>query len=33
VPTLLLFADGELVERLVGMRQEPQLRSLIDDYS
>jgi len=33
VPTLLLFADGEPVERLVGMQQEPQLRSLIDEYS
>jgi thioredoxin 1 len=33
VPTLLLFADGEPVERLVGMQQEPQLRSLIDKYS
>nr|WP_277543176.1 thioredoxin [Halomicroarcula sp. FL173] len=33
VPTLLRFADGELVERVVGMQQEPQLRSLIDTYS
>jgi thioredoxin 1 len=33
VPTLLLFADGEPVERLVGMQQEAQLRSLIDRYS
>jgi thioredoxin 1 len=33
VPTLLLFADGEPVERVVGMQQEPQLRSLIDKYS
>jgi len=33
VPTLLLFADGEPVERLVGMQQEPQLRSLIDSYA
>ncbi|NHX41758.1 MULTISPECIES: thioredoxin [Haloarcula] len=33
VPTLLLFADGEPVERLVGMQQEPQLRSLIESYT
>jgi len=33
VPTLSLFADGEPVERLVGMQQEPRLRSLIDEYS
>ena len=33
VPTLLLFADGEPVERLVGMQQEPQLRSLIENYA
>jgi thioredoxin 1 len=33
VPTLLLFADGEPVERVVGMQQEPQLRSLIERYA
>ena len=33
VPTLLLFADGEPVERLVGMQQAAQLRSLIEGYS
>jgi thioredoxin 1 len=33
VPTLLLFADGEPVERLVGMQQAPQLRSLIEEYA
>jgi len=33
VPTLLLFADGEAVEQLVGLQQEPQLRSLIERYS
>jgi thioredoxin 1 len=33
VPTLLLFANGEQVERLVGVQQEPQLRSLIQNYS
>ena len=32
VPTLLLFADGGPVERLVGMQQEPQLRSLVESY-
>jgi thioredoxin 1 len=33
VPTLLLFTRGEPVERVVGIQQEPQLRSLIDEYS
>ncbi len=33
VPTLLLFAEGEQVEQLVGLQQEPQLRSLIEKYS
>jgi len=33
VPTLVLFADGEAVEQLVGLQQEPQLRSLIERYS
>jgi len=33
VPTLLLFADGEQVEQLVGLQQEGQLRSLIERYS
>ncbi|MDS0282767.1 thioredoxin [Haloarcula onubensis] len=33
VPTLLLFADGEPVERLVGVQQESRLRSLVDSYS
>lgn len=33
VPTLLLFADGEQVEQLVGVQQEQQLRSLIERYS
>ena len=32
VPTLLLFADGEPVERLVGVQQESRLRSLVDSY-
>ena len=25
IPTLLLFKDGEAVERMIGMRQKPQL--------
>jgi thioredoxin 1 len=33
VPTLLLFADDEPVERLVGMQEESQLRSLVESYA
>ncbi|WP_336338662.1 thioredoxin [Haloarcula brevis] len=33
VPTLLLFADGEPVERLVGMQDEARLRSVIEAYA
>lgn len=33
VPTLLLFVDGEQVERLVGMQQKPRLRSLIESHA
>jgi len=33
VPTLVLFADGEAAERLVGMQGEQQLRSLVERYS
>jgi len=33
VPTLLLFADGEPVERLVGMQDEAQLRAVIGEYA
>ncbi|RLM90461.1 thioredoxin [Haloarcula sp. Atlit-7R] len=33
VPMLLLFTDGEPVERMVGMQQEPRLRSLIESYA
>jgi thioredoxin 1 len=32
VPTLLLFADGEAVERVVGVQSEEQLSGLIDGY-
>ena len=32
VPTLLLFADGEAVERVVGVQTEKQLSDLIDGY-
>ena len=33
VPTLLLFADGEPVERLVGMQEEARLRSLVETHT
>lgn len=33
VPTLVLFADGEPVERIVGVQSEDQLRSLIESYA
>lgn len=33
VPTLLLYADGEPVERLVGVQDEGTLRDLIDKYA
>jgi thioredoxin 1 len=33
VPTLVLFADGEPVERLVGMQEEARLRSLVESHA
>ena len=33
VPTLILFADGEQVEEIVGMQSEDQLRALIEGYT
>ncbi|WP_336338655.1 thioredoxin [Haloarcula brevis] len=33
VPTLILFADGEQVEEVVGMQGEEQLRSLLGRYT
>jgi thioredoxin 1 len=33
VPTLVLFADGEPVERLVGMQDEARLRSAIEEHA
>lgn len=33
VPTLLVFADGEPVERLVGMQDETRLRSAIEEHT
>lgn len=30
VPTMLLFADGEVAERIVGVRQKSDLRTLIE---
>lgn len=32
VPTLLLFAAGQPVERLVGMQNEAKLRSVVEQY-
>ena len=32
VPTLVLFADGEQVEQVTGVRGEAELRSLIERY-
>jgi thioredoxin 1 len=33
VPTLILFADGQPAERLVGMQDEAQLRSVIETHA
>jgi thioredoxin 1 len=33
VPTLVLFADGEQVEEVVGVQGEDQLRSLVGRYT
>jgi thioredoxin 1 len=33
VPTLVLFADGEPAERLVGMQDEARLRSAIEKHT
>ncbi|MFC7187757.1 thioredoxin [Halorubrum yunnanense] len=33
VPTLVLFADGEPVEQLVGMQDEARLRSAIEEHA
>ena len=33
VPTLVLFADGEQVEEIVGVQGEDQLRALIERYT
>jgi len=33
VPTLVLFADGEPVERLVGMQDEARLRSVVEEHA
>lgn len=33
VPTLVLFADGELVERLVGMQDESRLRAVVEEHA
>ncbi|MFC6987810.1 thioredoxin [Haloplanus sp. GCM10025708] len=33
VPTLVLFADGQPVERLVGMQDESRLRTVIENHT
>lgn len=33
VPTLVLFANGEQAEKVVGLQSEDQLRSLIERYT
>ena len=33
VPTMVLFADGEPVERLVGVKPEEELRELVEEYA
>ncbi|WP_353633161.1 thioredoxin (plasmid) [Halobacterium sp. NMX12-1] len=33
VPTLVLFADGEQAEEVVGLQGEDQLRTLIESYT
>ncbi|SDK03125.1 thioredoxin [Halovenus aranensis] len=33
VPTLVLFADGEQVEEIVGVQGEDELRSLVESYT
>jgi len=32
VPTLYLFADGEPVEQVVGLKQKPELVALVEQY-
>ncbi len=33
VPTMVLFSDGEAVERMVGVRGESQIRNLVESYA
>jgi thioredoxin 1 len=33
VPTLVLFADGEAVERIVGVQEKERLAALIEDHA
>lgn len=33
VPTMFLYVDGDPVKRIVGLRGEHELRSLIDQYA
>jgi thioredoxin 1 len=32
IPTIILFKDGEIAERLVGARAKEELKSVIDKY-
>ena len=32
IPALILFKDGELVERLVGFHQKSQLKSILENH-
>lgn len=32
IPTMALFRDGELVQRIAGLLPEPQLKRLIDQF-
>lgn len=33
VPTMVLFSDGEVVEQMVGVRTEDQLKSTVESYA
>jgi len=33
IPALFVFADGEIVEQLVGMKSEEQLSSVIEEHT
>ena len=33
IPTLLLYKDGEVVDRVVGLQPKPKLKSFIEKYT